>query len=526
MNKRYISILCSLLAVVMGTSCDQLLTEEPKDYQTTVGNFFDDYADLEQTITAAYNKVAGKKALRHHAARTLFIGADDWTALSAGNKTSWANSDKLNISSSNGDVAYAGWEMPYGVILQTNFAIEGKEKLISAGVDESKVTTKVAEAYFLRGWAYFWLVRLYGGVPIVLQSAYSDENANMKRNSVEEVYAQILSDLAFAIQHLPESQPQVGQVSKWAATALRAKVYLTMASWPLKQVQHYADALNDANDVITNGGFALQPSFANVFDFSIENDNSEYIWQLTLCKDCPVGLFNTFAARSTTPNIIGGWEDMFIEKAFFDKFPEGPRKDFTFMSNFTYLDGENEVTYNVYEEGGETHDVSKKHAFLSKFYGDQVNKSGVISGGVNHKASDQDVPMIRLAEMYLIYAEAHLMGGGGDKATALAYFNEIHNRGTGSTIDEADLTFDAVIDERAWEFTGEMKRWFDLTRTEKLKEALIDENKRTIRSDESGDFDDNNELLLIGDPANQNLYYHPIPILDIQKNPNLTQNPR
>ncbi|MEX0273864.1 MAG: RagB/SusD family nutrient uptake outer membrane protein, partial [Flavobacteriaceae bacterium] len=101
---------------------------------------------------------------------------------------------------------------------------------------------------------------------------------------------------------------------------------------------------------------------------------------------------------------------------------------------------------------------------------------------------------------------------------ALMYLNKVKRRGKGVDVNATDVddltsfTRQDVLDERGWEFVGEMKRWFDLIRTETLADALSDR--------------DSDELPLIGDPSNQNLYYHPIPDLELQLNPNLVQNPR
>lgn len=505
------------LAIVLMTciGCEDILTETPR-YQSPTGSFFQNTDSLDRAVTASYAELVrnqwdrGLQSARLHA---LFAGADDWTSQPGGNKLDWKQGDQLDINASNVNMSACGWSMPYDVILQANFAIQGRQKLLDIGEDETAVNAKAAEAYFLRAWGYFWLVRLYGGVPLVLRPEYDQENTNLKRASVEDVYDQVLSDLEFAIDYLPTIQSERGRVNQWAAKALQAEVYLTMAGWPLKVEANYALALADAQDVIMNGPYAFEPVFADIFALDREDTNTEYIWQLKLCgqADCPNSGLNTpFASQSTKPSELGGFQDLFIEKAFFNRFPEGARKDYTFLTE-------------LHSEDGSTipwQDFGWKHPFLSKFYDGTVDKYAPYEPqrGTTAPNSGLDYPILRITEMMLIYAEAQVMGGGGDQATALEYLNMVRRRAKGVDVNSPDVddltsfTRQDIIDEKGWEFTGEMKRWFDLTRTETLADALADR--------------DPSEMPLVGDPGDQNYYYLLLPSLDLSLNPNLEQNPR
>ncbi|MEX0275320.1 MAG: RagB/SusD family nutrient uptake outer membrane protein, partial [Flavobacteriaceae bacterium] len=318
-------------------SCEDILEEVPED-RTTIVNFFQTMDNLEQSVTATYRQMvdnAWNRGMGGARSRTVFMGADDWTSQPGGNKGDFKEGDQLAISSSNTGISLTGWDMPYDVIFQANFSILGQQELLESGTEATAVNALAAEAYFLRAWAYFRLVRLYGGVPIVLNPEYSEGNSQLPRASVEEVYQQILADLQFAITHLPTSRTERARVDQWVAKALRAKVYLTMASWPLKATENVELALQDAQDVIDNGPFMFEDDFAGIFAASREDTNSEYIWQLKFCNniDCPgAGLITPFASQTTKPAELGGFQDLFIEKAFFNKFPEGARKDHTFLT--------------------------------------------------------------------------------------------------------------------------------------------------------------------------------------------------
>ena len=510
-----IKIVYTFLFIAITFSCEDILEEIPRD-RTTVSNFFQSPENLDEAVTATYKQLVfdtwnrGMGGARY---RPIFCGADDWTTQPGGNKGDFKEGDQLNINSSNSNISAAGWNLPYDVILQANFSIQGKMDLEAKGFSDDELNPKVAEVYFLRAWAYFTLVRLYGDVPVILKAENGPGDFEVARSPVKEVYDLILNDLEFAIEHLPTTQAERARVNKWTAKALRASVYLTMASWPLKETDKYALALGDAQDVIDNGPFLFEESFASMFLRENEDTNSEYIWQLKFCggTDCPdQGLNTPFASQTTKPQELGGFEDLFIEIAFYNKFPGGARKDHTFLS---YLLTETRDTLHW-------QNFTWQRPFMSKFYDGGVDKTIPYLDQVGSTApnADLDFPMLRITEMMLIYAEANVMGGGGSSTTATEYLNMVRRRAKGvapfspDVEDVTTFTRQDIIDERGWEFVGECKRWFDLTRTETLAATLSDRDLA--------------EIPLIGDPNNQNLYYHPIPDLDILSNPLLTPNPR
>lgn len=518
MKKKFKYYTRAILIVILlsyATSCEDILTEVSRD-RTTTENFFQNIENLDAAITATYKQLVfdtWNRGIGGARYRPIFCGADDWTTQPLGNKGDFKEGDQLAISSSNSNISSAGWNLPYDVILQANFSIRGKADLIEKGLTEDELNPKVAEVYLLRAWAYFTLVRLYGPVPIILKDENGSEDFAVERSSVEDVYDRILKDLEFAITHLPETQPERARVNRWVAKSLRANVYLTMAGWPLLQADKYANALLDAQDVIDNGPYQFEDTFSSMFLLANEDSNTEYIWQLKFCggTDCPgQGLNTPFASQATKPSELGGFEDLFIEKTFFNKFPEGARKDFTFLTQLVSSSGQI-IPWQ---------DFVWQHPFLSKFYDGAVDKSAPFEAQVGSTAPNAglDFPMIRITELMMIYAEANSMGGGGDNAIALEYLNMVKRRAKGIAIDQPDaddystFTRQDVIDERGWEFVGEIKRWYDLIRTETLADALSDR--------------DPSEIPLIGDPANKNLYYHPIPDLELRLNPLLTPNPR
>ncbi len=430
--KKTIYIIFILAFAISFSSCKDLLIQVPED-RIMADNFFEDINSVKTVVDATYGQLCKDtwdRSLMSAAAHAPFCGADDFMTEPAGNKMKWKDADLFAIAAGNGGITSISWSLPYDVILQANFAIDGGRQVIELGESKADINKILAEVYFLRAWAYFWLVRLNGDVPIILEPEVTPTSLLVSRNPISDVYDQILSDLDIAIADLPEIQNQIGRVTKMAAYALRSKVYLTMSGWPLKE-DHYADARIDAEYIIQNGPFALYENFSDIFNIANEGLNSEFIWQIPATDRAISTLYSTWNPKSTMPPEIGGFKDVFVEKAFYNNFPDGVRKDFTFLSELLSNDGSylNWTNFQM------------QHPFLSKFYSGSAFNPDVPyqSQSVGPANSALDLCMFRISEIYMIYAEANVMGGGGDAAIALEYVNKIRRRAKGVDINSPDI---------------------------------------------------------------------------------------
>ncbi len=484
-------IFAIVLTVVVGCNTDKDANPTPM----LATGIFTTMDELQTAVEATYQQLyenpwnSGMGSAR---ARAVFLGADDLTTQPRGSKSTFRDPDHLNQQRSISDHVF--W-LPYAnAIVKASQAFTRSSVLLQDSIQNERANSLEADAHFLRGWAYFRAVRIYGPVPILTATDSSWFRDLPRRSSESLIYDQILADLDTAMLHLPADRYDRSKPTVWTAKALRAHVYLTMAGWPMKQTDKYALAMRDAQEVINSGLFSLEPAFAPMFQIENEETNTEYIRQLHFCDEgiCrDNGRFSPFASQTTKPAELGGFQDVLIELAFFHKFPEGARKDHTFLTELRYEDG----TIQPWQEFG------WRHPFLSNFYDGGVDKNATVESQLGSTSlSELDYLMIRYAEILLIYAEAHPMSGGGDAAVALEYLNQIRRRGKGvdiNTPDKEDLlnfTRQDVLDERGWEFVGEMKRWFDLIRTETLAEALADRDSKW--------------LPLVGDPNDKNVYQY------------------
>jgi starch-binding outer membrane protein, SusD/RagB family len=519
--------------LIIVTACVDLVEEPVQQLQST---YFKDLNALRFAVNGSYRQLISdnwEKSVQVASFRVPLMGADDFTTIAGGNKANWREFDQFAASSGNARLLNVTWDMLYRVIRQTTWNIEGAKSL-EGKEDQIKINAIVAEAYFLRGWSYFWLVRVFGGLPIINFTKFDESIYSLKRSSVEDVYKLILADLEFAAAHLPSQQPAYGYINKWAAKSYLAEVHLTMAGWPLKQVSHYADAAAYAKDVLDNSPYALQADYSSIFLMSNEA-NSELIWTIPLCPvgDCGNGFTGSFMAKATKPSELQGWEDMIIELSFFERFPEGVRKDFSILSELMVQSTNPADPFYTRADGTQVHyryipytSFSAGHPFLKKFWDAFYNPNVVANDPmqITDSQSSLDLPMLRLANVQLIYAEAQARATGTPSAQAYEYLNQIRRRGKGYSLNAVGSDVDiasgslstdefvrAVVDEKGWELLGELTRWFDLTRTERVEEV------NALRSP--------NEVLKIINPITKNHYYAPIPAAERLLNPNLDQNP-
>lgn len=335
------------------------------------------------------------------------------------------------------------WASAYSIIKNANFIID---ELPKGPLSSDKKNQLMAEARFLRAYAYFHLVQLYGDIPMPTKPVTDYKNLQMPRTPQAEVYKLIVDDLNFAEANLPDAAKMQGRVYKLVSTALLAKVYLTMAGSPLKQTQYYPMARDKALAVIDSKKFQLVADFADVFHKTTYT--TESIWEKLYVTGLGGNPVHTITLTAATYNPLLVPADWFI-----NSFSKGDRRK------------EWGIVQNYAGPGG-----TKLNPFFLKF----ADVSGVASGVTSSGAIvSYTFPYLRLAEMYLIAAEAQNEVAG--PANAYQYVNEIRKR---SRVDKTDATNvpdlsgltteqfrQAIWMERKWELCLEGSSWFDLKRT-------------------------------------------------------------
>jgi hypothetical protein len=323
------------------------------------------------------------------------------------------------------------WASMYEVIFRSNNILSFIDV-----ADESNQTKYTAEAKFLRAYAYFKLVRLYGAVPLVTSVVGpTDNEALFTRIPEAQIYAQIIDDLQEAINVLDNTYKS--RASKAAAQALLAKVYLTQAS------PNYSGAQQLCEAIITSDNFRLLDDFHDVFYSEL---NDEII----------------FAIQYETGN---SQESQSFSSEFTSAFRQGREDGQNIVNSNLFADfatyGGNRTASSITNLGFLTQDGNEVIKFLPE--GSDITTSPPTYGG-NARNAGNDYIAIRYADVLLMHVEAILAGGQSTSdAGALSSFQKVRDR-AGLTDAVSSITKDQLLVERRVELAFENQRWFDLIR--------------------------------------------------------------
>ncbi|MDN5287753.1 MAG: hypothetical protein JWR38_4027 [Mucilaginibacter sp.] len=507
MKTRYsIPLAFLILASVMG--CQKKLTEDPKGNLTPV-NYLKTQADLDAAVTSIYAMYAVDGAYAFTSKSTSYFGADDLTTDPGLNKGDMRAFDQLNGSSSNNSMN-AEWNGPWTAIYQANNVLTNYKQVKST---ETLINQSIGQAYFLRAWGYYNLVRTFGPVPLIDKVIAVDDRP--ARADVNSIFNFIVSDLKTAKRLLPTSFPnQPGRANQLAARSLLADVYLTMAGWPLKKTENYAFAAAEADSVIKTGTYTLVNDFAAVFT---TNNNSESVFaiQFNVGGNSPN---RTYGASSVPLDEVAsdgssGWDDYYPEINFYLNAPKCTRTDATFYTTLKLI--QSDKTFKLVSwDSNETH---AGHPYYKKFrsgVGDGVKETATAIQQIN-PSTNKTTDIIRYPLVLLDYAEASAMASGGPSGAAYAAVNQVRTRAGLPNLTTGLSATDfqkAVVNERGYEFAGEFGiRWFDIVRLQMLPEIIAARGNKE------------NPINFTGDITQR--YIAPIPQNEMYRNPTWTQNP-
>ncbi|MGZ3840406.1 MAG: RagB/SusD family nutrient uptake outer membrane protein [Flavisolibacter sp.] len=409
-----------ILLLMMFSSCKKFVEIPPPKTKIVTASVFNN----DVTTLAALNGIYSQMMTSSGFASGGIASISNLCGLSSDEFNNFSTSPEQisfytnSLQASNGTLRNYLWGEAYNYIYQANAVIEGLQG--SNGITPSLQNQFLGEAKFIRAFCNFYLVNLFGNIPLVLTTSYA-ENAKMQRTSSQQVYQQIVSDLRDATSLLPNDYSSFGgkriRPVKWAAKALLSRVYLYQDQWDLAE--------SEANDVINQTSlYSLPANINSVF----QANSPEAIWQLLpVIPGQNTNEAFSFLLTSSPGNVT-------LSTVLINSFESGDLRKSNWIGNYT--------------AGGQT------YFFPCKY---KVKSSNVVS---------EYSMVLRLAEQYLIRAEArarqnNIMGAQAD-------LNAIRNRsGLGNTManDQVSL-LNAILNERQDEFFSEWgHRWLDLKRT-------------------------------------------------------------
>ncbi|UOE51039.1 RagB/SusD family nutrient uptake outer membrane protein [Mucilaginibacter sp. SMC90] len=477
------------LTALFGAGCKKFLNEDVKG-ALLGADALKSQAGLEAALTGAYAgwQSSFNTGFIHATAIGATMGGDDVTTHKASNKADFREFDQFNVSATNQrtQALYAGC---YKAIQGANNIIANYKNTTG---DAATITAIAGEAYFVRAVSYYWLVRLYGKIPLITDPNFNESQLTMKSSEAADIYKLIEADLAAAEGMVPDTKRDPGRPNKGSVKAYLADVYLTEAGWPLKQTAKYAQAAAKAKEVIdgkATWGFQLLDTYAQVWaNDPTANGTAETVFQISTSKSSGPTTSANYG-WSAMPGEEGGWDDFFSELKFYKTFPPGPRKDATFDTLFTQSNGT-----KVFYAQSQT-----QHPYYRKYY---------IKGNEGNYQSSVPESMMRYAYVLTVYAEAEARATGTPDQLAYDCINAIRKRAGLPVLNglSGAAFANAVVQERAWEFAAERTRWFDLVRLEMVESANA--NK------------DPNDLQPIG-TITKAKYVFPLPYSETSVNPNL-----
>lgn len=423
-------------------------------------------------------------------------------------------------SSSNQFTSAMYYRIFFTVAQANEFLRQSSEAQLEAyGVNASRralVPQYRAEARFLRALVYWHGLDLFGSIPLVTE-AFGVGVEAPEQSTREELFAFVESELlAITEGEDGETLPAIGQgeygrADKAAAYMVLAKLYQNAEVYTGED--RSADVVEYTSRIIDAGAYSLEDEYHHLFladnhtadgiIFALPQDgeNTQHFGGTTFLVHAPYGGSMDLA----TFGIDSGWEGLRTVSTFVDYFEEGDTRPV-----FPRVEPQGAQFF----QQGQSKEINNISTFTDGF---AVPKyQNVTSGGapgVNATFPDTDFPMFRLADAYLMYAEAVLRGGGGDESRALGFVNDLRARafeGEDGALSAGELTLDFVLQERARELMWEGHRRTDLIRFDQFTENGVWAWKGGVPEGRTT-------------PEYRNLF--PLPAAELRANPNLEQNP-
>lgn len=544
--KKHIKFFIGLgtLVVVTATGCKKEFFDRPPENSSTVGTYYQTEAQVQSSTGILY------------AAPWFGLNGKAFLAISelqSGNARCYQGTDGAfdamnNYTAGNATQAVtSAWNSLYTVIAQANALLSNLPTAVPASVSPAVVNNALGEAHLMRAAAYFYLVRIFGNVPIITNpTSLVNTFQTVPLNPVTDVYQFIINDLQFAETNCTPGVASTGHGSSGSASALLAKVYLYK--------QDYANAKKEAEKVINSGEFQIvgleaPGQYVNLFETAL-NNNKESVLALQWTSNGGYGFGNqlqSVIAIGDNGNYLTGTGDGYGElgptfdlQDAFKTAGDTIRRHGTIM-----LPGEFYPELHKAQGGYYTPlsvNEQATHAGMKKYV---VGTPGDNNNTTAAQATSNNTYIMRYADVYLIEAESIMglaknpaVGHGIDTTTtssdpnALKYLNLIRQR-AGLTA-KTSFTYRDLIKERRLEFAIEGDYWYDLQRIDGFNSTTHPIARAILGQQNKGDSSGSGTAAANYKDYTRNLQYIvptdaqfvlPIPATETAADPNLTKPP-
>jgi len=430
-------LLTSTLTIV--TSCNDLDLSPISNYNSD--SFYKTQGDFKLAVNGIYDKL--QDLYYYNVMSFLIEGRSDNITCDTGYDAGTAS---RFIDDATTGAPKATWQYLYQMIDRSNAIIDRIDDGTFTSEDYRKYYK--GEAYFMRGYAYFQLGFMFGGVPLIDKQMKVNEIAQIARSTQEQTFDFAAKDLTQAANLLPAVWPapatELGKATKYAAEGILARLYLFQ--------KKYSEAKPLLADIISSGKYTMATNFGDCFIDKYDN-SAEHVFQIQY-KSGNVGEGNIIPVVSVPESIVssmfpqgGGSPFMYVSSDLYDSYEAGDlRRDWTIQKGYT---GKGNVV-----------DIVTK--FFIKFG----------HGTIPATKDDYEVnqPILRYTDVKLMYAEVLNELGYAANGDAFKYLNEVRGRAGLAAKTATDLPTQAsfrsaIFNERRVEFAGEYLRWYDIVRS-------------------------------------------------------------
>lgn len=490
----------ALAAILSLLSCNKWLDLKPQD-GVVRQDYWKNQDQIEAAVNGCYYSLANSELIQN-----LFVWGElraDMVAITPFSNVQEQDISIANILSTN---TYSKWGTVYSVINNCNTVIDYAPEVLNHDqtlkANPEKLDNYLAEARGLRALMYFYLLRVFGEVPLQLKAVSSDKKIELlPKSTKEEVFKQIIDDLAFAESKSAtltfNAVRDKGRLNRYSINAIQADVYLWMAD--KSHPEYYDECLKACDKVINSGNYGLIDG----------KDQTDWYTKLFFDGNSNEGIFEV----QFDSQLLNPFYDMFVNtRRRFAINPDAPER-------FFGIDMENPLNKDIRADGG---------SFRSSDF--MIWKFGGTPNIILPRTQNQSHAhwfMYRYADILLLKAEALAWTGQGAAAIALvdnirARARALQQTAENPELDNPTAISDYIVNERAREFAFEGKRWFDVLRNAKRDNyAHLDLMISIIAENAPASV----QQIMVGKYSDVRSHYMPIHIDELQADKNLIQNP-
>ncbi|MBB6462288.1 RagB/SusD family nutrient uptake outer membrane protein [Flammeovirga kamogawensis] len=501
MNKKYITKLGVAVSIFLGlgTSCSSFLNVEPESTWTT-DNFYNTDSKVDLGLAGIFSKFSSNNAYGSMLSMEMQYGTDEGY-YSRGWDENWSVSLYSHVS--NSEHVEKSWEQLYGAVNECNQMIARLDKDAFEPEDYNKY---IAEARFLRAFAYQLLASWWNEVPIRTTPTVDQSSNNVPAGELIDVYALIESDFKFAIEHLPHAQDGdyvPGRPNRMAAEGMLSRAYLKMAGEPMMATQYYDSAVVHLGNIIYKDGWHALNTTPDTLGYRAtfleyiggdKYDLQESLFEITYKNNLDLGI--------ATMGAIGNYNGLAFELNDGNNHPTSQKAvAVSPVFSIIYDSEDRRRDWNI---PGIQMNKSGKIVYVTNIFAPQytpgkfrrwepVNESDISNGSeideyvlltnettLSRNQSPINFPILRYSDVLLMYAEASNRVNHGPTSQAIECLNQVRNRAGLDNIEVDNPTvisgeeafFTELMDERLRELCFEGIRKHDLIRWGKLGERL------------------------------------------------------